>query len=135
MMDTGNVAVAAGIASAVTLIIRELVAGLIQLRGQSNEKEKQERADYEQRMKRYLAEAEADRDAAEKKRQEAVDAQMETFRKQIECEKNTIRLEAKVELLTRLSGIDLTETKVHKALQQIESEVTDRKNKESKDGR
>lgn len=129
-----DAALAAGIASAVTLVIREFVAGLIQLRSTTSAADKKDRDEYEERMKRYLAEAEADRDEARKEKAEAERKAMESFRAQIDCEKNTIRLEAKIELLTRLSGIDLNHAKVHQALQQIEREVADKKQTESKNG-
>lgn len=123
-MDT---ALAAGIASAITLVIRELVGGIVQLRSASSSAEKQEREEYEERMKRYLAEAKEDRDAARRDKVEAERRAMESFQKQIDCEKNAIRLEARIELLTRLSGIDVTDTSVHKALEKIEREVADKK--------
>lgn len=124
--------VSAGIGGVVVLIIREIAAALLQLRGQSTENERKERTEFEARMQRYLKEAEEDRDEARKERDEEKKARETAFKAQIECEKNTIRLEAKVELLTRLSGIDLQSSGIKATLLNLEREAQQKKQEESK---
>jgi len=59
-------ALLAAIASTVTLILRELFAGLSALRDKDIQKEKKERAEYETRMNTYCQELKKDNDEMHK---------------------------------------------------------------------
>lgn len=115
---------AAAIGSAITLIVREFFAGLIQLRGKSSEDDIKKQKEFEERMKGYLAEAKTDLEQARKDKADALAKAEQDARMRVDCEKNVIRLEARIELLTRLYGVKEDDSKVHDALRQIEREVT-----------
>lgn len=113
-------------------LIREVVGGLIQImtaRGNINKAEKDEELNrYKTMMEEMKKEVKEAKERADTAEQEAKAAQQA----QIECEKNSIRLEARIELLTRLYGVQSDSTETRRALTKIETEIAQKKSAESK---
>lgn len=118
----GDLALGGGLGAIIYAVVREIIGGIIQIRSASHKQEKDEWEAVEKRQKEYLEQIKLEYEEQKKASKEAIDKANEAYKGQIECEKNTIRLEAKIELLTRLSGIDLTSSTIHKTLMDIEKE-------------
>lgn len=117
-----NEAALVAIGAIVYGVIREIGGQIVSIKKVTSEQKEIEFKAHEQRMIAYVAEVKKDYEEAKEDREKAEVARKEAEIKQVDCEKNTIRLEARIELLIRLSGIDLNEPKVSKVLQTIEKE-------------